>query len=194
MIHLLTVRFNSAAMQAPKMGVLLLIPLLLFWAGCGGAKKTAQTDAQRPASTLADTAPVPVVTEPISETERYENASVSPAALVLPNIYFDFDRSHLGPEALQTLAEHARTLKAYPRVKLMIEGHCDERGTVEYNLALGDRRAKAAKDYLTSLGIGPERISTISYGKERPAAYGQNEEAWAKNRRAEFKVVPESET
>jgi peptidoglycan-associated lipoprotein len=75
-------------------------------------------------------------------------------------------------------------LKKYSNVKIQIEGHCDERGTVEYNLALGERRANSTKKYLTSLGISPDRISTISYGKERPADPGHNEEAWAKNRRA----------
>jgi peptidoglycan-associated lipoprotein len=95
---------------------------------------------------------------------------------------------------LETLAEHARTLKAYPEMSIILEGHCDERGTVEYNLALGDKRAKAAKDYLASLGINPTRFSTESYGKEQPADYRHNEEAWARNRRAEFKVKPKSET
>jgi peptidoglycan-associated lipoprotein len=77
-------------------------------------------------------------------------------------------------------------MKAYPEAAVVIEGHCDERGTVEYNLALGDKRAKAAKDYLVSLGVEAGQIFTISYGKERPVDSGHNEDAWAKNRRAEF--------
>jgi peptidoglycan-associated lipoprotein len=80
-------------------------------------------------------------------------------------------------------------LKKYPKVKVQIEGHCDERGTIEYNLALGERRANSTKKYLISLGISADRISTISYGKERPLDPGHNEEAWAKNRRAHIVVL-----
>ena len=82
------------------------------------------------------------------------------------------------------LKENAELLKKYPKVKIQIEGHCDERGTNEYNLALGERRANSTKNYLVSLGISPDRISTISYGEEKPLDPGHNEEAWAKNRRA----------
>jgi peptidoglycan-associated lipoprotein len=105
---------------------------------------------------------------------------------VLENIYFDYDQYDLTPEALQALAVNASVLKAYPEAKIIIEGHCDERGTVEYNLALGEKRASAAREYLTSLGVNPAQISTISYGKERPVDSRHTEEAWSKNRRAEF--------
>ena len=102
----------------------------------------------------------------------------------LKDIHFDFDKYDIRPGDAEILKENAALLKKYFNVKIQIEGHCDERGTIEYNLALGERRANNTKQYLISLGISPDRISTISYGKERPLDPGHNEEAWAKNRRA----------
>lgn len=99
-------------------------------------------------------------------------------------VFFDFDKSNLKTEARTTLERQAFWLRKYPSLTVTIEGHADERGTREYNLALGERRASSARDYLVSLGIDPSRITTISYGKERPAVLGSNEEAWAQNRRA----------
>ena len=103
--------------------------------------------------------------------------------------FFDLDKSDLRADARDVLAANATWLKAHPSVAFTIEGHCDERGTAQYNLALGDRRANAAKEYLVSLGIDAGRIKTISYGKERPFATGHDEESWAKNRRAHFVVT-----
>ncbi len=103
---------------------------------------------------------------------------------LLKDIHFDFDKYDVRPEDAQILKENANLLKKFPRVKVQIEGHCDERGTIEYNLALGQRRANSTKNYLVSLGVSADRISTISYGKEKPLDPGHNEEAWAKNRRA----------
>ena len=97
-------------------------------------------------------------------------------------VFFDFDKSDLKPEARKTIERWSSWLKQYPNVTVTIEGHCDERGTREYNLALGERRANAAKNYLTSLGVDAKRVSTISYGKERPLVLGSNEAAWAQNR------------
>ena len=120
--------------------------------------------------------------------------TVPPTALppavraVLSDLHFEFDRWDLTPEARKTLEEVADALKAYPSLNLLIEGHADERGTVEYNLALGARRAQAAKDYLVGLGIDVARLDTISYGEERPFDPGHNEVAWALNRRAHFAV------
>ena len=108
---------------------------------------------------------------------------------LLKDIHFDFDKYDIRPGDASILNENAALLKKYPNVKIQIEGHCDERGTVEYNLALGERRANSAKNYLVSLGISPARISTISYGKEKPLDPGHNEEAWAKNRRAHTVVT-----
>lgn len=103
-------------------------------------------------------------------------------------IYFDFDRSELKEDAQLALKNKAMWLSKNTDYNVRIEGHCDERGTNEYNLALGERRAKAAKDFMVSLGIAEDRIRTISYGEERPADPGHNEVAWARNRRDEFKL------
>jgi peptidoglycan-associated lipoprotein len=99
-------------------------------------------------------------------------------------VFFAFDRSDISPEAQQILERQADWLRRYPNVTVTIEGHCDERGTREYNLALGERRAQAVKNVLVAMGIPASRISTISYGKERPAVVGSSEEAYAQNRRA----------
>ncbi len=103
-------------------------------------------------------------------------------------IYFDYDRADLKPEAQATLEKKARFLESNQSYSVIIEGHCDERGTNEYNLALGERRADAAKKYLGSLGISGGRITTISYGEEKPVAAGHNESSWSQNRRDEFKL------
>ncbi len=107
-------------------------------------------------------------------------------AFISEDIYFDFDSAQLLPKAQEVLKRKAEWLRAHPGARAIIEGHTDERGTVEYNLALGDRRAEAAKAFLVELGISPDRITTISYGEERPADPGHDEAAWAKNRRAQF--------
>jgi peptidoglycan-associated lipoprotein len=99
-------------------------------------------------------------------------------------IYFDTDRYNIDSEDAAALATQAQWLMRYPAKRATIEGHCDERGTREYNLALGERRANAAKTYLASLGIDASRLATVSYGKERPVALGSDEASWAKNRRA----------
>jgi peptidoglycan-associated lipoprotein len=107
----------------------------------------------------------------------------------LDDIRFEFDSAVLLDGARATLERHAEWLRGYPTVTILVEGHCDERGTVEYNLALGERRATAAMEYLVSLGIPPNRLKTISYGKEFPLDSGHNEEAWARNRRAHFQIT-----
>lgn len=110
--------------------------------------------------------------------------------LQLADITFDFDKYNLKPEAQEILKAGAPAYLKYKEYKLVVEGHCDERGTVEYNLALGEKRATEAAKYLADLGIEKERIKTISYGKEMPLDPGHNEAAWAKNRRAHFVVFP----
>lgn len=99
-------------------------------------------------------------------------------------VFFDYDSASLSSEAQATLSKQAEWLKKNESVNVTVEGHCDERGTREYNLALGERRAAAAKKYLVSLGVKSSRVSTISYGKERPAVVGSSDSAWAQNRRA----------
>jgi peptidoglycan-associated lipoprotein len=108
---------------------------------------------------------------------------------LLKDIHFDFDKYDIPRVDEAILKENAVLLKNNPKMKIQIEGHCDERGTVEYNLALGERRANNTKKYLVFLGIASDRISTISYGKERPLDKGHHEEAWAKNRRAHIVVL-----
>ena len=115
--------------------------------------------------------------EPGIEGEIYESK-------LLKDIRFDYDKYDIRPGDAEVLKENAAVLKKYPTVKIQVEGHCDERGTNEYNLALGERRANSTKKYLTSLGISLDRLSTISYGEERPFDSNSHEEAWAKNRRA----------
>ncbi len=106
------------------------------------------------------------------------------AANVGDRVFFGYNSSTLSAEGQKTLERQAAWLQQYPNASVTIEGHADERGTREYNLALGERRAAAAKKYLTGLGVNASRVSTISYGKERPAVVGDNESAWSQNRRA----------
>jgi peptidoglycan-associated lipoprotein len=107
----------------------------------------------------------------------------------LKDIFFDFDKSNIRDDQRAAMGDNVAWLKANPRAKITLEGHCDERGTVEYNLALGERRAKAGKDYLVAAGIAADRIAVISYGKERPFVLGNDESAWKWNRRGHFVVT-----
>jgi peptidoglycan-associated lipoprotein len=107
----------------------------------------------------------------------------------LDDIYFDYDQHDLTEAAKATLAQHAQWLQARPGVRVMVEGHCDERGTTDYNLALGDKRARATREYLVGLGVEEGRLTAISLGKERPKDPGHDEQAWAKNRRAHFALA-----
>lgn len=104
--------------------------------------------------------------------------------------FFDFDKSDIRPDAREALSQTAQFLRSYPQVKVVVEGHCDERGSTEYNLALGDRRASSAKQFLVSLGIAADRMETVSYGKERPFCTAHNEACWQQNRRAHFVLAP----
>ncbi len=108
----------------------------------------------------------------------------------IKTVYFDFDKFDLSDQTRLTLRANAQVLNANAQFNIKIEGHCDERGTIEYNLALGERRANAVREYLASLGVNESRIRIVSYGEERPADGGHTESAWAKNRRAETVVEP----
>jgi len=161
------------------LALLLLIPGLMFTTSC--AKKVPCG----PEVTPMEVAPAP----PAEEAP----AAVAPApvpseTLLIEDVYFEFDKSRLLPEAQEILRNNAKWLMANPDASVIIEGHCDERGTNEYNMALGDRRANSAKSFLVDLGVAQQRMTTISFGEEQPADLGHDEEAWAKNRRAHFVI------
>jgi peptidoglycan-associated lipoprotein len=143
-------------------------------AGCSHTKK--ETAAPETA------APQVVAPEP-------EETDVMAEGKILNTIYFDFDKSDLQPNAIDVLKKIGGWLTKNPDKKIRIEGHCDERGTDEYNITLGERRAQAAKNYLSTMGIPMQNVSTLSFGEEKPADPGHTEAAWSKNRRAEFKIV-----
>lgn len=147
---------------------------LLLVSACQSAPTTTDTGTTGGGSTTAGTVQ-PSGPVPGSKEDFVVNVG--------DRVFFGFDRYDLTPEATATLDRQAAWLKQYPGVTVTIEGHADERGTREYNLALGDRRAAAVKNYLVALGVDAGRVQTISYGKERPAVLGSNESAWAQNRR-----------
>ncbi len=120
---------------------------------------------------------------PMTESERQ-------AAMTISNgiVYFEYDRFDLTPASKATLSQKAPVIKEFPQLRVTIEGHCDERGTEEYNLALGERRARAAYEFLLNLGVNPGQMEMVSFGKLHPAVSGSGEAAWSKNRRDEFKV------
>ena len=138
-----------------------------------------QTAASKPAKA--------VVSSPGSSLEALREGK-SPVSGPLKDIYFDFDQYDLSAEARDTLKTHAGWLKDKPSAEVQIEGHCDERGTGEYNLALGAKRAQVAKDYLVTLGVSAGRITTISYGKELPVCTEHTEDCWQRNRHDRFVV------
>lgn len=121
-------------------------------------------------------------------------AAVTPPSAALKDIYFQFDSINLNPEAEEILKRNADWLKANPKTRVEVEGHCDDIGSAEYNLALGAKRAQTAKDFLVSQGIATDRLVTISYGKEAPACFEQTEECRVQNRRARFVMFSEVPT
>ena len=160
-------------MKLRYLGILAAVALL---AACETAPKTENKGATTSqAAPEAPQAPAPSVV-PGSQADFVANVG--------DRVFFDFDKSDLRPDARATLEKWVAFLKKYPNDKLTIEGHCDERGTVEYNLGLGDRRATAVKNYLVGQGVDAGRFKTISYGKSRPAVLGHDEAAWSQNRRA----------
>lgn len=171
---------------------------LLFW-GCGPSVKEQAARDEQAVEQVQPPREDEVEAEPevTYEAEAYEEqeATTGPAEWELtefPNIHFDFDKSDLKPVARDVLNTVAFAMIDHPTLSLVIEGHCDERGSNEYNLALGERRARAAKGYLIELGVEPHRITIRSYGEEVPLDFGHTEEAWARNRRDQFiKVVEE---
>jgi peptidoglycan-associated lipoprotein len=145
----------------------------------------APTPAPAPVAPPAPAAPAPPLSAPIPRASEPKEFRPTDA---LKTIYFDFDKATIGPADARVLEASAAWLKANSNRLLLIEGHCDERGTPDYNVALGDRRAKAAQSYLTAQGVRADRITIISYGEQRPACADHGERCWAQNRRAQFLV------
>ncbi len=181
------------------LALLVLVPLL----SAGSCKKTKPVSPADTAATESKSVPAqPPATEMKKEvTESFPTQPVSSAPIsteptvdelnrkkVLQTVYFDYDKSDLSDSTRAALQSNAEWLKANPGRTVLVEGHCDERGTVEYNLALGQRRAASVKDYLGGLGIDASRLKTVSYGKERPVDSGHDETAHGRNRRAEFVI------
>jgi len=173
---------------------------LAFLVSCRGKVKevappppqTPQVKEQPAPEKVVEEPVAPVVKEPaLTEEEIFMKKSLEEmnAEAPLEIIYFDFDKYFIRDDAKPVLEADAEWLKKFESIKILIEGHCDERGTEEYNLALGERRAKSTLDYLASLGISADRIRTISYGESQPVDPGHNETAWQKNRRAQFKII-----
>lgn len=190
--------------RAVLMGVLLLSVGLL--AGCPKRPEVSQAGPAAigpqagvppapPGATPAPRAGDVPVTRPAPPAEipvppAAPAAPITPTAELLRDIFFDYDRSNIRDDQKAALNENVAWLKANPASKMTIEGHADERGTNEYNLALGERRAKATQDYLVAAGLAAARITIISYGEERPFVLGHDESAWRWNRRAHFVLTP----
>jgi peptidoglycan-associated lipoprotein len=148
--------------------------------------------AATPTPTIVTLEPTPAPTPkptPRSQEDDIKAMSLDRVSSYLKPVFFDYDKADLRGDARDVLAANAAWLKSHPTILFTIEGHCDERGTAQYNLALGDRRANSAKEYLVSLGVDAGRVKTVSYGKERPFATGHDEDSWAKNRRGHFVVT-----
>lgn len=163
----------------------LLLSVLLVFGGC--AKKIVPEIEPAPEPVVTDT----VIQKPAADV--IESQPVAPVTVemllmpVLETILFEYDSYVLTASAQQLLKNNAESLTGNSEIKLVVEGHCDERGSDEYNLALGERRALATKSYLIELGVSPERLTIISYGEENPVNTGHDETAWKQNRRVEFK-------
>ncbi|MCD6580388.1 MAG: peptidoglycan-associated lipoprotein Pal [Desulfuromusa sp.] len=175
--------------------VVMLFALTLLASGC--AKKPVAEESvvvtQPTQVEVQQQQPAGVVDQKVIDTSAYDAAAAAraaerAAAKGLARIHFDFDQYVLTAAAKSTLVSNAGLLRAAPVVKILIEGHCDERGSDEYNLALGEKRALATKNYLVSLGVAADRMNVISYGEEMPIDSAHTKEAWSLNRRANFKV------
>ncbi len=167
--------------------------LAIGFAACKSAPPRAE--APRPvAPPTPPPAPPPAAPDVVEQQNEYDRLkSMSSEEIdrlgLLPDIHFDFDRADIRDQDRPTLTKNAETLKKFDFLRVTVEGHCDERGTVEYNLALGERRSKGAYDYLVQLGVPAARLKTVSYGKEVPVCRESSEDCWARNRRAKFTVT-----
>lgn len=177
--------------------VLSLVFLLVFGITLSCRKKVEETPPPPPPQVEEQPAvekvekPVVVKEPELTDEEIFARKTLEELNREAPvqMIHFDYDRFFVREDAKPVLEANAAYLKKWTSIKVLIEGHCDERGTEEYNLALGEKRAKSTFDYLVSLGISPDRIKTISYGKSQPIDTGHNEIAWQKNRRAQFTII-----
>lgn len=183
--------------QKPLLRYGLGILVVTFLISCGSSANPPppKWTAENPTapSTPTGTAKPPALAKPAPDTDSSLDAlrrGEIPAGGPLKDVNFDFDSAALSEPARATLRANADWLKTNPTARVQIEGHCDERGTAEYNMALGAKRAQAALDYLTTLGIAGNRLSTLSYGEEIPVCKEKTEECWARNRRARFVVSP----
>jgi peptidoglycan-associated lipoprotein len=152
-----------------------------------GARPVGE-EPTRPTETRVPPPPVGAPTD-VESSQLPQDVAAINARGYLKDAFFDYDKADLRDDARTALSTDAEWLKRYRSIQFLIEGHCDERGTSEYNLALGDRRANAAKEYLVSLGVDASRIKTVSYGKERPFCNESSEDCWQQNRRAHFLVT-----
>jgi peptidoglycan-associated lipoprotein len=194
----------SSIAKACKLGLPVLAAALII--SCSHQRSMVAPEVPAQPVPTATPAPSPeeseihVSQEPAITTAETPESGVSSAALpadleqlnragYLTDVFFDTDKSDLRPDARDTLATDAAWLRDHPSIRIQVEGHCDERNTEEYNLALGWRRANGVKSYLISLGVAGDRISAISYGEERPFALGHNEAAWSQNRRVHFVIT-----
>jgi len=178
-----------------KLTVLSISFLLVFSFFASCRKKVEETPPPPPQvkeQPKVEKVEKPPAKEPeLTEEEIFEQKTLEEINEEKPlsMIYFDFDKYFIREDAKPTLRANAEWLNKWGSVKILIEGHCDERGTEEYNLALGEKRAKSTRDYLISLGISQDRIQIISYGKSQPLNPGHNEIAWQENRRAQFTII-----
>jgi peptidoglycan-associated lipoprotein len=166
--------------------LVMVLPVMFFTASC--SKKMVQTESVAVSEPEVREAPE----EPVPEEERlWEDVAAREAAeraFLEENIHFAFDSSALSDQARQTLNSKADYLRLNPDITITVEGHCDDRGTGAYNIALGERRAESVTMFLVDLGIDTDRLNTVSYGEERPIAMEHGEASWAKNRRAQFAI------
>jgi peptidoglycan-associated lipoprotein len=178
-----------------KKSTLLMALLAMSVAVACGPKKVKETPAA-PEPTAPPPAEAPTNTPAPVEDEYTKLKRMSVDEIdrlkLLGEVHFDFDKSDIRDSEKSVLQKNAEALKKFDFLKVKVEGHCDEKGSVEYNLALGERRAKAALDYLVGLGVAADRLQTASYGKEVPLCSEHNEDCWARNRRAHFTVIGKS--
>lgn len=180
-------------MDKSKLILVLALAIAVSVTGLIGCATPKQPPVQQPAPQVTKPpepkpapAPAPRIQEP---PKRVEEKVTVPADLRFDTVYFDFDKSDIRSDQRSSLNRNAELLSRYQTVRIQIEGHCDERGTDAYNIALGDRRAESARRYLIDYGISSSRITTVSYGESRPVDSGHNETAWSKNRRCEFIIT-----